>query len=275
MARPYQMVDMLYQPPKGSDPQRLDHHLNRWLPEGSKYYGYWGFTIYRTHYSPESDKQWKILLDALTRQTRLALGYYDSQSYEEEVMEQKDRNVPPMYYCKSQEEFQENLKQLKERFRLDTREDPSLDGLGVRELREVCLRDRPEAERTMAGFKFQYVLLADKAVFEAMDKGEFIIKAVSYTWEDGCSDWGWMRIPTGYLLDLWHRLMLRDKNGPRILPFRGPEEALEEYVWPSSLFLDETGDCSEVNEKHIEQSIGTSKSSTFKGMKGIRGGNLR
>ena len=148
-------------------------------PSKVKCYMYWGFTLYRTYYGPESDKQW-----------------------EDEVLWQKAGNCLPKDYCKSREEYLGYLKTLDDLFCIDTREGPSLDGLDVRGIREVCCNNPPETERGMAGFLARYVLVADKAVFEAMEKGEYIIKVVAYDWDDD-DYWGWMRIPTGcaFLLD--------------------------------------------------------------------------
>ena len=80
MVRPYEMLDMLDVPP----PLRMQP-----TPSRVKCYMYWGFTIYRTHYSPQSDKQWEVLLDCLNRQMTLALGYFRDQEWEDEVLWQK------------------------------------------------------------------------------------------------------------------------------------------------------------------------------------------
>ncbi|KAH7147282.1 hypothetical protein DER46DRAFT_515344 [Fusarium sp. MPI-SDFR-AT-0072] len=112
----------------------------------------------------------------------------------------------------------------------------------------MCLRDRPEEEKAMAGRQFNFVLLADKAVFEAMERGEFVIKAVSYDWQDGWNDWGWMRILTGYLLALWHAFMETDDPYHSVLQFHGLEEDLEEYLWPGDFAIDATSKCSEIRK---------------------------
>ncbi|KAM5348967.1 hypothetical protein ACJ41O_008790 [Fusarium nematophilum] len=49
------MIDLIYWPPDGSQTDRK-------LPENSRYYGNWGFAIYRTYYGPHSDKYWNMLL---------------------------------------------------------------------------------------------------------------------------------------------------------------------------------------------------------------------
>jgi len=74
------MIDMLWHPPPldvlpvdGNDPEYAN-------------YTRWGYTIYRTHYGPASDKQWEILLDSLHRQTKLAMGSYVDEYWTEEVL---------------------------------------------------------------------------------------------------------------------------------------------------------------------------------------------
>ncbi|KAH7171569.1 hypothetical protein DER46DRAFT_592400 [Fusarium sp. MPI-SDFR-AT-0072] len=249
MVRPHEMINMLWQPPSTHRGRiRRFEKLDKTLPENSKYYGHWGYTIYRTHYSLESDKQWDTLLDALKRQTMLAVGYYQDMPFEDELMHQRADFLPKTWYYQSQNEYSDDIKRIKDLFHLDIREDSSLDGLGVYEIREMCLRDRPEEEEAMAGRRFNFVLLADREVFKAMERGEFVVKAVSYNWEDGWNNWGWMRIPTGYLLELWHSLMGRDDNYHRVLSFDGPEEDLEEYIWPGGWDTEATSECSEIRK---------------------------
>ncbi|RBA22503.1 hypothetical protein FPRO05_00850 [Fusarium proliferatum] len=248
MVRPYEMIDELWHPPRWTGAP-----VDRNLSEYANRYTHWGYTIYRTHYSPASDKQWEILLDCLRRQTRLALGYYMDEDWNDEVLWQKASHLPPICYTKSEEEYKRDVKRLQDLFHLGTREDPSFDGLTVRQIRQVCVDDPPEHEKTMAGYRFRYILLADKAVFESMEKGEFIIKVVAYDWEEEGENWGWMRIPTGYLLDFWHALLLREDYVHRVIPFEGPEEDLEHYVWPGGVNLDGTGAYSEVRQgNHYE-----------------------
>ncbi|KAF5692431.1 hypothetical protein FDENT_2953 [Fusarium denticulatum] len=248
MARPHEMINMLWQPPSTRVGRvRRFEKLNKTLPENSKYYGHWGYTIYRTHYSLESNKQWDMLLDALKQQTKLAVGYYQDEPFEDELMHQRADFLPKAWYYQSQEEYSDDIKRIKDLFHLDIREDPSLDGQGVHEIHEVCLRDRPEEEEAMAGRLFNFVLLADKEVFEAIERHEFVVKAVSYNWRDVWDNWGWMRIPTGYLLELYHTLMGRDGNYHTVLDFHGPEEDLEEYIWRGDWSVESTNKCSRIH----------------------------
>ncbi|KAK7420696.1 hypothetical protein QQZ08_010277 [Neonectria magnoliae] len=85
-----------------------------------------GFTIYRTHYSPE---HWDMLLDDLKRQTDMGAAYY-------------------LGFYQNQDEYRDDLKRLKKLFRLDPRQDPSLlDGLDIRQLREAYLNEHPTGKR--------------------------------------------------------------------------------------------------------------------------------
>ncbi|KAF4416171.1 hypothetical protein FACUT_12826 [Fusarium acutatum] len=182
----------------------------------------------------------------------LAVGYYQDMPFEDELMHQQADFLPKTYYYQSQEQYSDDIKRIKDLFYLDIREDQSLDSLGVHEIREMCLRDRPETQQAIAGHQFKFFLLADRAVFKAIERGELVVKAVSYDWEDGWNNWGWMRIPTGYLLALWHSLVRRDGNYHTVLSFDGPEEDLEEYIWRGGWNADPTNECSEIRmEMHL------------------------
>ncbi|RSL94207.1 hypothetical protein CDV31_014409 [Fusarium ambrosium] len=219
------MIDLLWSPPRGVQRQ----HRSRKHPDNFQYYHQWGFPIYRTYYGPESDKHWNMLLGALKHQTRLAFGFFEDEEDVEEEVDQGD------------------VQRLKELFHLDTREDASLlDGLDVRDIWALCQNEEVDKQRAMADRVFRFVLLADRSVFKDIERGEFIVKAISLDWREGFRGWGWMRIPTGYLLDLWQTLMLSSYHTERVLSFNGPEQDLEGYVWPGELSIEPTGVCSEV-----------------------------
>ncbi|KAH7131157.1 hypothetical protein EDB81DRAFT_845728 [Dactylonectria macrodidyma] len=138
------MIELIWRPPR-KEPGVKRPPIDRNLPENFKYYGNWGFTIYRTYYSPESDKHWDMLLDALKHDV--------------------ERRKWGSYHYENKDEYMDDLKRLKKRFHLDPREDPPLlDGLDARQLREVCLSEEPEAEKTMAGSRFRFVLVADESL---------------------------------------------------------------------------------------------------------------
>ncbi|KAH7134335.1 hypothetical protein EDB81DRAFT_95905 [Dactylonectria macrodidyma] len=243
MATVSEMIELIWRPPR-KEPGVKRPPIDRNLPENFKYYGNWGFTIYRTYYSPESDKHWDMLLDALKRQTYLALAYLeDEDQYRHDV----ERRKWGSYHYENKDEYMDDLKRLKKRFHLDPREDPPLlDGLDARQLREVCLSEEPEAEKTMAGSRFRFVLVADELVLRDIAKGEFVVKAIDYDWTEGGGYWGWMRIPTGYLLELWHSLMITGFNLCLVLWFEGLEEDLKEYIWPGEAAASPTSCCSEI-----------------------------
>ncbi|KAF4969336.1 hypothetical protein FSARC_3411 [Fusarium sarcochroum] len=216
-----EMIDLVWSPPRGVKRQ----HRDRKHPDNLQYYRQWEFTIYRTYYGPDSDKYWKMLLGALEQQTKLAFGCYQ----DEEDTDQGD------------------VQRLKGLFHLDTRENPLLlDGLDVRGIRKFCQSEKFDDKRVIAGHLFHFILLADEAVLKDISEREFIVKAVSLDWFEGHPGWGWMRIPTGYLLELWSLLMRRSYQTEGALCFNGPEQDLKDYVWPGDLALDDTGSCSEV-----------------------------
>ncbi|RBQ75506.1 hypothetical protein FVER14953_13770 [Fusarium verticillioides] len=207
----------------------------------------WGFSVYRTYYGKDSDKHWQALLYSLRHQTKLAFGAFE----DEEEADQDDR------------------RQVQELFHLDIRENPScLDGLDVRGLRDFCnaeklkeskvtgreegnikyrVSTRPDEGRAMADDLFKFVLLADEAVLKDIGNGEFIVKTISLSW-DGYSGWGWMRIPTGYLLELWIFLMWNKHRTESCLRYHGPEADLEGSIWPGDMALLDTGRCSEIRD---------------------------
>ncbi|KAL6401423.1 hypothetical protein AUP68_15293 [Ilyonectria robusta] len=208
---------------------------NRKLPENFKYYENWGFTIYRTYYGPHSDQYWNMLLGALKQQTLLSLGYYEDN--EDERGDLGDLEI------------------VKKQFHLDPREDASLlDGLDVHGIRELCTNEDP-CDRTMAAHRYRHVLLADESVLNDIANGVSIVKAVAFEWEEGDENWGWMRIPTGYLLELYHSLWIWEDHHFRPLRYDGSKgEGLERYIWCGESSASPTSQCSEVRPpgRHYE-----------------------
>ncbi|WZH47230.1 uncharacterized protein QYS62_008374 [Fusarium acuminatum] len=234
-----QMIDYVWRFPRGT---KLEPG-GRENPDNHQHYRKWGFTIYRTYYGKESDEHWQSLLYSLRHQTKLAFGTYEDDA----------------------ETDQDDRRRLQELFYLDVREDPSvLDGLDVRGLREFCnaeslketevieranmklrVSTRPQESQSMADHLFDFVLLADEAVLKDIGRGESVVKAVSLSW-DGYMGYGWVRIPSGYLLDFWTYLMWNDDRLERCLSFRGSEEDLADQIWPGDMALHGTGKCSEI-----------------------------
>ncbi|KAG8353788.1 hypothetical protein FVEN_g8173 [Fusarium venenatum] len=212
----------------------------------------WGFTIYRTYYSEESDEAWQMLLYSLRHQTKLAFGAFAKGA-------DVEHDVDP-----------DDVQRLKDLFYLETRDDRSqLEGLDVRDLREFCRDElskdkeiiekldkrsskftRPRETQGMADWVFEYVLLADEAVLKDVARDEPVVKAVSIQWMDGDpnSTWGWMRIPTGYLLELWHHLLFNDRQTSRALHFDGAEEELKTLIWAGDMACNMTGLYSEIRD---------------------------
>ncbi|RSL59399.1 hypothetical protein CEP54_007317 [Fusarium duplospermum] len=243
MATVSEMIELMWKPPRKERGVKRQH-IDTTLPENFKYYGHWGYTVYRTHYSPESDEHWDTLLDSLKRQTYLALGYLDTdEMYHYDVEERKCGE----FSHNNRDEYTSDLERIKKLFHLDLREDSSLlNGLDVRQLREVCLDEHPKAEKTMAGGMFRFALMADEAVLKDIARGEPVVKAVAYDWKEKGEYWGWMRVPTGYLLELWHLLMMTPFNHHRVLRFEGPEEDLEKYIWAGDVAANLTSCASEI-----------------------------
>jgi hypothetical protein len=91
-----------------------------------------------------------------------------------------------------------------------------------------------------------FVLLADKSVLEDIEKGLFVVKAaVSLLWDE-YPGWGWARLLTGYLIELWQQLLIYRYKSESALHFFGPEEDLDDYIWAWDLANEETGRCSEI-----------------------------
>ncbi|KAF4952931.1 hypothetical protein FGADI_6364 [Fusarium gaditjirri] len=216
-----EMIEHIWSPPRGVQRQ----HNCRKHPDNLQYYRPWGFTLYRTYYSPESDRHWDMLLNSLNQQTLLAFGYFEGK---------KDVD-------------QSDVQLLKNLFHLDAREDASLlNGLDIRGVRELCRDEDLDNERVMAGYLYEFVLVADESVLKDIGNGESIVKAVSLGWSEGFPGWGWMRIPTSYLLELWMLLRLHSFGTESTLRFNGPEKDLDTYVWPGDVSLPGTGRFSEV-----------------------------
>ena len=181
----------------------------------------WGYPIYRTYYGPGSDESWNELLHSLKQQTRLGLGAFE-------------------------EEDQDDVQKLKELFHLNSYEDPAtLEGLDVRGLRQFCKNHQFGISTAFSDCLFHFVLMADKSVLEDIKKGIFVVKAVSLSW-DRQPGWGWVRLPTGYLIELWQQLLRYRTDTENALHFHGREEDLDTYIWAGDLANDETGRCSQI-----------------------------
>ena len=151
----------------------------------------WGFTIYRTHYGPESETNWSGLLETIASQTKQRiLSTYD-------LAEES-----PKY------------KEICSLFRLNTQSDAStLDGLGRDQVRQIHLAIPSHA--TNSAYRSRRVfLLADEDVLTGQYLGW--LKCVDLDYQETVYDpqwnsrgmrqryFGWTKMTTGSVLGLWN-----------------------------------------------------------------------
>jgi hypothetical protein len=165
MATVAEMIKGLWKPPRVPSIRLEKDRLDRTLPENFIYYKYWGFNIYRTYYGEGSDKYWAMLLDALKRQTYLALRYYEQDC---EYENNTKRCRYGIYQHANKEEYMEDLERLRKLFHLELREDPQLDGLDIHQVRKICAEEHNQGKTITAGARVHYVLVADKAVLRGI-----------------------------------------------------------------------------------------------------------
>jgi hypothetical protein len=128
-------LEKLFKPPEGEFPTNADF---------DQYRRNWGFTIYRTFYGPNSDEQWRKLLEKITKGAK----------YELNMMEDLDVQEPTVAFTKAW-----NL------FRLDARSDPStLDGLTLENVRQLYLDGTGGQPMNVDIDPWRVFLLADEAV---------------------------------------------------------------------------------------------------------------
>lgn len=244
MADISEMIEFLWRPPRINTGPIIKHLVNdRKAPENFGYYRNWGFTVYRTFYGPDSDKHWDTLIDAVTRQTLLALGYHEN----DRIFNEDIKRNWGKYSDKSG--YLEDINRLKKLFRLTTRENPLLfDGLDIPQIQEVCRRELPRARENIEGARHCFVLVADERVLKDVANGVFVITAVDYDQveERFCPEW--VRMSTGDILNLWESLFLEDSIFRTIHCAMGCELSkrdLETYVWSGLDCIESLGDCSE------------------------------
>ncbi|RBA22507.1 hypothetical protein FPRO05_00854 [Fusarium proliferatum] len=244
MATVFEVIRGLWNPPRPPGILLQKDKLDRMIPENFAHYKSWGFNIYRTHYSKESDKYWAMLLDALKRQTYLALRYLEEDSEYELDTRVRIRKLR-IYHHPNKEDYMEDLVRLRKLFHLEVREGPELEGLDIYQVRKISAEENKQGKVIIVGGCVQYVLVADESVLRDIAKGEFVVKAVAYKW-DSCMNWGWMRIPTGSLLELWQSLVTSDGMDRDTIWFLGPEKELEKCIWPGDDSMPSTGCYSKV-----------------------------
>ncbi|KAF5641494.1 uncharacterized protein FTJAE_4146 [Fusarium tjaetaba] len=236
------MINHLWRPPR-KEPGVKSRPLDKEDPENFQYYRKWGFTVYRTYYGSDSNQHWDALIDAMTRQTLLALGYHE----DDDMFKNDKRQKRGLYSNKAK--YLEDVNRLKKLFRLSTREDVSLlDGLDIHQIREVCVKELPEAKKNIEGANHCFALVADEAVLKDVARGVFVIKAVGYDWDEDRAGQGWVRMLTGDILSLWESLLLCDYICHDIYAEMHREVSggdLDKDTWPGLSCIEPLGDCSE------------------------------
>ncbi|KAM0227913.1 hypothetical protein ACHAPO_011120 [Fusarium lateritium] len=254
------MIDFVWKSPK-PPPGTKRRALDRMLPENFKYFKTWGFRIYRTYYGPESDESWNTLLQVLPQQIRLALGYHEIDEVREKDRRwARDTRRDEVVYL-------ERLEVMKKLFRLIPREDPDLlADLGIAGVRKVCLEEgeHVESEKNMVGSRFNFALVADERILKDIANNTFVVKAVGFDWDpvQHSYSWGWIRLATGDLLQLWENLFLSyelDISKYVELSVRYPEEDVEKHIWKGALSLSPFGDCSQVRTSDEKDKSGRFK----------------
>jgi hypothetical protein len=147
-----------------------------------KYYKTWGFTLYRTSYSPESEQQWKLLIDKISTTVSAKISRY-------------------------QGEDPEDVSRLWRLFTLDARSDSAiLSGLTRDEICQVyrnAVGGSPMEIMTSLNPDHQIFLLADEEVLQNPNLS--VLKVVQAD-DDPERYYGWMTMDPGSLIDLWVEL---------------------------------------------------------------------
>jgi hypothetical protein len=152
-----------------------------------KHYKPWGFTLYRTCYTPESNQQWKLLIDKISTTVLATLSK-----------------------CKDKE-----AAIISENFKLDARSDSAiLDGFTMDEVSQIYRNEvggSPMEMRTSLTPDHQIFLLADKEVLRNLDSGVLkVVQAAPIEGADPECYYQWLRVEVDYLIDFWIMLEICD-----------------------------------------------------------------
>ncbi|RYP65974.1 hypothetical protein DL771_008021 [Monosporascus sp. 5C6A] len=174
------------------------------VPSPGSYYPNWGFTIYRTQYGGSSDQKWQALLDKIQAQL--------VEELEEEGGDDDD-----------DAQAREKLSSL---FRLDARSDAGLlQHASMDQVRQLYQDNQGGSPLNADLPTHRYFLLADAEVLEDAGRGEFWVKCVQpdYVAADyvpknarlggGQRYFGWMKMTTRSVFDLWRELDTRHLEG--------------------------------------------------------------
>ncbi|KAJ8114500.1 hypothetical protein OPT61_g3635 [Boeremia exigua] len=160
-----------------------------------KHYKPWGFTLYRTCYTPESDRQWELLIDKISTAVLSTLSRY------------KDRGADP-----------DDTAIVSEHFKLDARSDPAtLDGLTMDELSEIycnAVGGSPMEMRTSLVPDHRIFLWADEEVLQNLDSPVLkVVQAAPAEDADPEEYYQWMTVEAdGGLIEFWTMLEICDSG---------------------------------------------------------------
>ena len=173
------IVHRTWRPPIGVEISPADH---------DKQYKLWGFVLYRTCYSHESNQQWKALIDTISTTVLAGLSKY------------KDRGEDPSAILR-----------ISENFKLDARSDPAtLDSLTMDEVCQIYRNEMggsPMEMRNSLIPDHQIFLLADEEVLQNLDSGVLkVVQAAPYEDTDPECYYQWMTVHVRALINTWATL---------------------------------------------------------------------
>ena len=177
------IVRRTWRPPVNVDIDSADH---------DKYYKPWGFMIYRTCYTPESDQQWKLLIDKISTTVLATLSA-----------------------CKDRGEDFHDTAMISENFKLDARSDSAtLDGLTMDEVSQIYRNEvggSPMEMRNSLIPDHQIFLLADEEVLQNSCSGVLtVVQAAPTEGADPECFYQWLRVDVNLFIDLWIMLEICD-----------------------------------------------------------------
>ena len=179
------IVRRTWRPPINVDIYPADH---------DEHYKPWGFTVYRTCYTPESDQQWKLMIDKISTTVLATLSK-----------------------CKDEGQDPHDTAMISKNFKLDARSDSAtLDGLTMDEISQIYLNEAggsPMELRNSLTPDHQILLLADEEVLQNLDSGVLkVVQAAPVEGADPECYYQWLRVDVIFLIDLWIMLEICDSG---------------------------------------------------------------
>jgi hypothetical protein len=160
-----------------------------------KHYKPWGFTLYRTCYAPESNQQWKLLVDKISTTVLATLSEYNE---------------------KDEGDDSHNIAIISEHFRLDALSNPAtLDGLTMDKVSQIHrseVGDSPMEMRNSLTPDHQIFLLADGEVLQSLDSGVLKVVQAAPIGADLECFYQWMTVEVELLIDSWIALEICDSG---------------------------------------------------------------